>query len=471
MASVTRSGVWSCLVAAVLFGASTPAASVIADDMTPLVLAGLLYLGAAIVVAPWWLTRPPDRAALRRDRRSLAVAIVAGGAIGPALLTAGLVDTPAATASLLLNMELVATVVLAATLFREHLGRNMLLAAALVTVAGALLVWEPGATANLSALLIVGACVCWGLDNSVTSRIDQVSPQHVTFLKGIVAGSVNLVLGLVISGVGDVGVWAVLGALVVGAFGYGVSITLWVRGAHQLGAAHGQVIFATAPFIGAVLAWVAAVRAGGGRADRGDGDRGRAVWRSHCGPPISTNTTITRPSTRTSTSTPTAITTTPTLTASAGGTATSTSTPRSSTRIRTCQIFITATSTDGGLRLAPQLHGGRRADSSRPLERPADDLRIAPGVERLQLGDGEAATFDDRRDVAVQVAAARHTSLHAVEAVLPDTHLAIRRPAVFHEVEGAARTQDASDLADGSDRVGDAVQRPCRQRGVDGIVL
>ena len=256
MASVTRSGVWSCLVAALLFGASTPAASVIADDMTPLVLAGLLYLGAAIVVAPWWLRRPPDRAALRRDRRSLAVAIVAGGAIGPALLTAGLVDTPAATASLLLNMELVATVVLAATLFREHLGRNMLLAAALVTVAGALLVWEPGATANLSALLIVGACVCWGLDNSVTSRIDQVSPQHVTFLKGIVAGSVNLVLGLLISGAGDVGAWSVLGALVVGAFGYGMSITLWVRGAQQLGAARGQVIFATAPFIGAVLAWV-----------------------------------------------------------------------------------------------------------------------------------------------------------------------------------------------------------------------
>ena len=75
----------------------------------------------------------------------LAVAIVAGGAVGPALLTAGLVDTPAATASLLLNMELVATVVLAATLFREHLGRNMIAAALLVTAAGVLLVWEPGA--------------------------------------------------------------------------------------------------------------------------------------------------------------------------------------------------------------------------------------------------------------------------------------------------------------------------------------
>jgi len=252
---MTRSGVRNCALAALLFGASTPAASVIAEDMKPLVLAGLLYLGAALAVSPWWVSRRPDSGALRRDWRPLLVAIVAGGAIGPALLTAGLVHTPAATASLLLNMELVATVVLAATLFREHLGRNMIAAAVLVTVAGVLLVWEPGAAVSLDALLIVGACAFWGLDNSVTSRIDQISPQHVTFLKGVVAGSVNLVLGLLITGAGHVDGWSVIGALIVGAFGYGASITLWVRGAQQLGAARGQVIFATAPFVGAIISW------------------------------------------------------------------------------------------------------------------------------------------------------------------------------------------------------------------------
>jgi drug/metabolite transporter (DMT)-like permease len=119
-----------------------------------------------------------------------------------------------------------------------------------------LLVWEPGAGANLSALLIVAACVCWGLDNSVTSLIDQVSPHHVTFLKGLVAGSVNLAFGLMLTGTGQVGAWSILAGLVVGAVGYGTSITLWVRGAHQLGAARGQVIFATAPFFGAALSWV-----------------------------------------------------------------------------------------------------------------------------------------------------------------------------------------------------------------------
>ena len=246
----------NCALAAVLFGAATPAASLIAQDMKPLVLAGLLYLGAALAVSPWWIVRRPDPGALRRDWRPLAVAIVAGGAIGPALLTAGLVNTPAATASLLLTMELVATVIIAATFFREHLGRNMLVAVALVTTAGVLLVWEPGASVNLDALFIIGACVSWGVDNSVTSQIDQVSPQHITFLKGTVAGTVNVTLGLIVTGAGTITGWSVLGALVVGALGYGASITLWVRGAQQLGAARGQVIFAAAPFIGAVISWV-----------------------------------------------------------------------------------------------------------------------------------------------------------------------------------------------------------------------
>ena len=253
---MSRAGVWSCVLAALLFGASTPAASAIAQDMEPLALAGLLYLGAAIAMSPWWIARRPTAHAVRRDWRALTVAVVVGGAVGPALLTFGLVGTPAATASLLLNTELVATIAFAATLFHEHLGRNMIVAAALVTVAGVLLVWEPGSSFSVHALLIVAACACWGLDNSVTSRIDQVSAPHVTFLKGLVAGGANLLLGLAISGVGQVSAWTVLGALAVGALGYGASITLWVRGAQQLGAARGQVIFASAPFLGAVISWM-----------------------------------------------------------------------------------------------------------------------------------------------------------------------------------------------------------------------
>lgn len=252
-----RVGVVRCALAAVLFGASTPAAAALARDVPAVTLAGLLYLGAALAVAPFVVRRPPGRAAVREERGPLAVAVVAGGALGPALLVLGLTRIDAASASILLNLELVATVALAATVFREHLGRRVVVGAALVAGAGAVLTWQPGASVEVGALLVAAACACWGVDNGVTARIQQLSPEAVVLAKGVVAGTANVAIGLVVAGAGAATVGAVAGALLVGAFGYGASITLWVKGARDLGAARAQVIFATAPFVGAGLSWLA----------------------------------------------------------------------------------------------------------------------------------------------------------------------------------------------------------------------
>jgi drug/metabolite transporter (DMT)-like permease len=126
----------------------------------------------------------------------------------------------------------------------------------LITAASVLLTWEPGAAVDMGAVLIVAACVSWGVDNGVTAGIEQLSPQQVVALKGFVAGGANLVIGLAVAGWGSTtGPIEVVAALLIGAAGYGWSITLWVTGARQLGAARAQVIFATAPFIGALVAW------------------------------------------------------------------------------------------------------------------------------------------------------------------------------------------------------------------------
>lgn len=253
---MSRVGTVRCLLAAVLFGASAPAASELAGDVPSLVLAGLLYIGAGLAVVPSVARTPPTAAALQRDWRPALVAVVAGGALGPALLVAGLARTAAATASILLNLELAATVLLAATVFREYIGRRVLAGAALVTVAGAALTWEPGAELSIGALLIAGACLAWGLDNGVTAKIDHLSPEQVVLLKGFVAGFANLALGFALADGGtDISASQVVASLVIGAAGYGASIVLWVKGARDLGAARGQVIFAAAPFIGAVIAW------------------------------------------------------------------------------------------------------------------------------------------------------------------------------------------------------------------------
>lgn len=253
---MARRGLLRCLVAAVLFGVSTPAASELARDLPSPVLAGLLYVGAGLAVLPSAIASPPTTVAIRRNWRPALTAVVVGGAIGPVLLVAGLSRTSAAGASIMLNLELAATIVLAAMVFGEHVGGRLLAGAGLITVAGVVLVWEPGAGLDGGAVLIAAACLAWGFDNGVTARLDQLSPEHVVLLKGIVAGSANLGLGLVLTdGLGSMSSRAILAALAIGAAGYGVSIVLWVKGARELGAARGQAVFAAAPFVGAVVAW------------------------------------------------------------------------------------------------------------------------------------------------------------------------------------------------------------------------
>lgn len=251
-----RRGVIRCGLAALLFGASTPFAAQLAHETSAFTLAGLLYLGAALAVLPTSLRSRPDGLSVRRGASRLLTAVVLGGAIGPVLLALGLQHATAATASLLLNLELVFTVVIAALFFGEHIGRHVAVGAGLVAVASVLIAGVgAGATSDLrlGAILIAAACLCWAVDNSVTAELDELAPAHITFTKGLVAGGANTVIGLTLDGPPPVPAMGV--ALLIGALGYGMSITLWVAGARDLGAARAQVVFATAPFLGAVIAW------------------------------------------------------------------------------------------------------------------------------------------------------------------------------------------------------------------------
>jgi drug/metabolite transporter (DMT)-like permease len=245
-----------CAAAAVLFGATTPLASRLADETSAPMLAGLLYVGAGLAVAPIAVRRRVAPVAVRRGLGRLGVAVVAGGFLGPLLLAAGLARTPAATASLLLNLELVATTVLATVLFHEHIGRRVGTGTVAVVAAGAVLTWNGSPEPRLGALLIAGASLCWGLDNCVTADLDEIAPEHITLAKGVIAGGTNLLIGAAL-GAAMPSLGVLFAALAVGAFGYGASITLWVAGARDIGAARGQLVFASAPFVGVAVAWVA----------------------------------------------------------------------------------------------------------------------------------------------------------------------------------------------------------------------
>ncbi len=246
------------LASAALFGVATPLAKDLLTGLSPPVLAGLFYLGAAVILGPLVLrghlrgqtSIPADR----RNRLNLLGAIVFGGVLGPVLLLSGLALSRAASVSMLLNLETTATAILAFLLFREHLGRWTWLGNTGVLAAGLLLSVEGGQPGMLGGLLVAGAAVCWGLDNNLTASIDGITPTQSTFWKGLIAGATNLTLGLLLYPVAPSPFW--ITGLVVGGFSYGVSIVLYISSAQALGATRSQMVFATAPFFGVLMAVV-----------------------------------------------------------------------------------------------------------------------------------------------------------------------------------------------------------------------
>jgi len=242
------------LLAAALFGAATPASKWLLGVLTPLQLAGLLYLGAALGVVPALLRgRSLALPRERSGRRLLLGSIALGGMLGPVLLLLGLSLASAASVALWLNLELAATALLGALLFHDRLGALGWLGAAVAIGAGALLSSGEGAAGLAAGALVAAACLCWAFDNHWTALIDGVPAAATTFWKGTAAGLVNLALGATLAPF-EASALSVGAALATGALCYGASIVLYVNAAQALGATRAQVAFASAPLFGVGLA-------------------------------------------------------------------------------------------------------------------------------------------------------------------------------------------------------------------------
>lgn len=248
------------LAAALLFGASTPLAKLLVGNVSPLLLAGLLYLGSGVGLGLLLLVRQArDLTVAQRMRIPRAEvpwllgAILFGGVLGPALLMWGLTQTDGATASLLLNVEGVLTAVIAWVVFKENADRQVVLGMVAIVAGGVVLSWEPGgATVSTGALLIVGACLCWAIDNNLTRKVSTNDAMLVACLKGLLAGASNTALALA-SGAALPSAGSLGASLAVGLLGYGLSLTLFVVGLRTLGTARTGAYFSVAPLFGVAI--------------------------------------------------------------------------------------------------------------------------------------------------------------------------------------------------------------------------
>lgn len=249
------------LASAVLFGASTPFAKLLlGDGVSPWLLAGILYLGSGVglsivQIVRWLSSARQTEAPLRKaDLAWLGLVVLSGGVAGPVLLMLGLARTSAASASLLLNLEGLATMIIAWTVFRENVDRRILAGAGSILAGAVLLSWQGvWSSAGWGAVLIAGACLAWGIDNNLTRKLSSADPVQIATVKGLVAGSVNLVLAI-LAGAHFPATNTLAAAACLGFLAYGVSLVLFVFALRYLGSARTGAYFSTAPFIGAILA-------------------------------------------------------------------------------------------------------------------------------------------------------------------------------------------------------------------------
>lgn len=256
-----RPGYIHAMIAALLFGASTPAAKILLKEDSPWLLAGLLYLGSGIgLFIVRFLQRQKNSARSETsihgsDWRWLIGATCFGGILAPVLLLSGLSRMDAGSASLFLNFEGVLTALLAWMVFNENFDRRILTGMAMVLGGGLILSWPSfsGQTDILGIGFIVSACLAWAIDNNLTKKISAYDALQIAMIKGLAAGATNTSLAILIFRPSLVPVQVVLGCFV-GFLGYGVSLYSFVLALRTIGASRTGAYFSLAPFVGSGIA-------------------------------------------------------------------------------------------------------------------------------------------------------------------------------------------------------------------------
>lgn len=253
-------------LSAVFFGSCAPVTKYFVSDIEPLMLAALFYLGSGLGMLTLIIGcrifrrgKPPsDSPVTIHDLPYLAGMSVFGGILAPVVLMYSMKETQAATGSLLLNFEPVATGLFAAFIFQEAVGKRIWGAMVLITMSCLLLSYDPSGIFGLSlgAAGVLLACIFWALDNNISRRVSGKDPFSCIMIKGLSAGLctgfIAILIGEHLPSYVEVPMF-----LLIGFFSYGgLASVFFLLALRSIGTARTGLFLALSPFFGVLFSFL-----------------------------------------------------------------------------------------------------------------------------------------------------------------------------------------------------------------------
>lgn len=254
--------IFMAIVAAALYGISSPMSKLLLVEIPPTFLAALLYLGAGLGMGIINIIRKQNKkeqveAKITKKEVPYVVGMIVLDVIAPILLMLGLTKTTSGNASLLNNFEIVATSLIALFIFKEAIGKRMWIAITFITLSTVILSVDDFNAFSFStgSFLVVAACLCWGFENNCTRMLSLKDPLQIVVIKGLGSGLSALLISFAFNSISGNAFYILL-ALLLGFFAYGLSIYFYIMSQRELGASRTSAYYAAAPFIGVFISWL-----------------------------------------------------------------------------------------------------------------------------------------------------------------------------------------------------------------------
>ncbi len=249
--------IFYAIVAAVFYALNVPCSKILLGHVSPVFMAGLLYIGAGFGVGILYLfhiKHEPQSERLDRNDFPYTLGMVLLDIVAPILLMFGVKYGTSSNASLLGNFEIVATTLIAFFIFRERVSLCLWLAILFITASSFILSFENIQDFNFSigSIFVLGATICWGLENNCTRKISDKSTYQIVTIKGLCSGLGSIAVSIATNEI-NFAVKYIPQALLLGFVAYGLSIFTYIRAQKYLGAAKTSAFYAIAPFIGVLF--------------------------------------------------------------------------------------------------------------------------------------------------------------------------------------------------------------------------